>query len=83
MNLDTIWELAKLLGPGGTVLGFLLWWDERRERRQIQQHVARLHRDNTKRLERILRKVSDLSLASGARAMSTAKSGRSRRRGGE
>lgn len=78
MDLSTIWELTKTLGPGGAVLCLLLWLDERRERRQIQQHVTKLHRENIRLLERLLRKV-DHVLA--ARATNTARLGNSKRRG--
>lgn len=83
MDLATIWEIAKTIGPGGTVLCILLWLDERRERRRIQSTVVTLHRENTRRLERLLRKADRLARVAGVPATNTAKSGATRRRGGK
>lgn len=82
MELNTIWEIAKNLGPGGAVLCLLLWLDERRERRQVQRHVSKLHGDNTKRLEKLLRQIGRIDRVLAAPATSIAKSGRTKRIGG-
>lgn len=82
MDFGAIWELVKTLGPGGATLCLLLWLDERRERRQGQRQREKLHRENTKRLEHLLRMVAKIAPATDARVSSIAKSGRTRRRGG-
>lgn len=83
MDISTLWEIAKTIGPGGVVICLLLWFDERRERRRIQNMVTKLHRENTRRLESLLRKTNRLVLALGASAATTAKSSAAKRRGGK
>ena len=82
MALSEIWEIAKALGPGGAALCLGLWLDERRERRQIQVHVAKLHHDNTRRLERLIRETGKIGRAMAARDSTIVASGRTPRRGG-
>jgi hypothetical protein len=71
-----LWEIARNIGAGGFVLAMLLYLDERRERRQIQQVVRRMHAENIKYMRQLLRK----SRASAANGKATAGSGRNKRR---
>jgi hypothetical protein len=75
-DLATLWDIAQKIGAGGFVLAMLLYLDERRERRQIQQVVRRMHAENIKYMRQLLRK----SRASAANGKATAGSGRNKRR---
>lgn len=82
MTLDFIQELAKFLGAGGTLLFGVLWLEERRERRQIQRHVAQLHKENTGRLEWIIQQMGGRHVK-GAAALTIVKSEPGDHNGGE
>jgi hypothetical protein len=71
-----LWEIARNIGAGGFVLAMLLYLDERRERRQIQQVVRRMHAENIKYMRQLLRK----NRASAANGRHTAGSGGGKRR---
>lgn len=50
MDMELLLKTAQGLGGPAAIIFALLWWEERRERRQIQNYVAKLHRENTARL---------------------------------
>lgn len=92
MSIEALWDIARNLGPGGAVLLLLLWLDERRERREVQKTVERLHHENMERSERLHQENKErfdelferltTSHAQDARGPSTARSEPPRRGGG-
>lgn len=70
MDVGTLWEMARTAGPFGTAILFLLWIEERRERRQVQRQVMKMHKENRDLLHTIVAHVTD------AHGSTTAESGK-------